>query len=413
VKDPLEEAGSDVTRRGAGVSLLLVLLGLILLAVLRPSTIDTLAIIFGIVALIMLHEAGHYFTAKRAGMKVTEFFLGFGPRVWSFRRGETEYGVKAIPAGGYVRIVGMSNLEDVDPDEEPRTFRHGTFGNRLTVILAGVSVNLILAFLLIYVALIGRGLPDTLEANVSRVVADSPAAAAGIRDGDRIIAIDGQRLDVDRDIAEALSDRVGQPTTIVVKRGGGTVTVTAVPKERSSSDKSGIIGVSVGQSVSSYRSFNPIEAVPESFSTIGQITRDTGAGIGRLFSPDGIERYSKNFTGDAPKQGSPASNERPRSIIGIVDIGGDLVGGNVWSLLFLLGAINLIVALFNLIPLLPFDGGHAAVVIYEQAASKIRGREVRVDFRKLVPVTALVLVVFLTLGLSAMFLDIRQIFSGS
>jgi membrane-associated protease RseP (regulator of RpoE activity) len=413
VKDPLEEAGSDVTRRGAGVSLLLVLLGLILLAVLRPSTIDTLAIIFGIVALIMLHEAGHYFTAKRAGMKVTEFFLGFGPRVWSFRRGETEYGVKAIPAGGYVRIVGMSNLEDVDPDEEPRTFRHGTFGNRLTVILAGVSVNLILAFLLIYVALIGRGLPDTLEANVSRVVPNSPAAAAGIRDGDRIIAIDGQRLDVDRDIAQALRDRVGQPTTIVVKRDGGTATVTAVPQERSSSDKSGIIGVSVGQSVSSYRSFNPIEAVPESFTTIGQITRDTGAGIGRLFSPAGIERYSKNFTGDAPKQGSPASNERPRSIIGIVDIGGDLVGGNVWSLLFLLGAINLIVALFNLLPLLPFDGGHAAVVIYEQVASKIRGREVRADFRKLVPVTALVLVVFLTLGLSAMFLDIRQIFSGS
>src|SRR5207245_1186147 len=103
--------------RGAGISLLLVLLGLILLAILRPSTIDTLAIIFGIVALIMLHEAGHYFTAKRAGMKVTEFFLGFGPRVWSFRRGETEYGVKAIPAGGYVRIVGMSNLEDIDPDE--------------------------------------------------------------------------------------------------------------------------------------------------------------------------------------------------------------------------------------------------------------------------------------------------------
>ena len=413
MKDPLEEAGSDVTRRGAGVSLLLVLLGLILLAVLRPSTIDTLAIIFGIVALIMLHEAGHYFTAKRAGMKVTEFFLGFGPRVWSFRRGETEYGVKAIPAGGYVRIVGMSNLEDVDPDEEPRTFRHGTFGNRLTVILAGVTVNLILAFLLIYVALIGRGLPDTVEASVSRVLPESPAAEAGIRDGDRIIAIDGQRLDVDRDIGEALSDRVGQPTTIVVERDGATATVTAVPKERSSSDKSGIIGVSVGQSVSSYRSFNPIEAVPESFSTIGQMTRDTGAGIGRLFSPDGIERYSKNFTGDAPKQGTPAENERPRSIIGIVDIGGDLVGGNVWSLLFLLGAINLIVALFNLIPLLPFDGGHAAVVIYEQAASKIRGREVRADFGKLVPLTALVLVVFLTLGLSAMFLDIRQIFSGS
>src|SRR6184192_1161829 len=85
-------------------------------------------------ALIMLHEAGNYFTAKRAGMKVTEFFLGFGPRVWSFRRGETEYGVKAIPAGGYVRIVGMSNLEEVDPADEPRTFRQGTPGKRLAVI---------------------------------------------------------------------------------------------------------------------------------------------------------------------------------------------------------------------------------------------------------------------------------------
>jgi membrane-associated protease RseP (regulator of RpoE activity) len=413
VKDPLEEAGAEVTRRGAGISLLLVLLGLIVLAVLRPSTIDTLAIIFGIVALIMLHEAGHYFTAKRAGMKVTEFFLGFGPRVWSFRRGETEYGVKAIPAGGYVRIVGMSNLEDIDPDEEPRTFRHGSFGNRLTVILAGVTVNFILAYFLIYVALIGRGLPDTLEASVERVLPNSPAAAAGVRDGDRIIAIDGHRLDVDRDIGEALNDRVGKPTTIVVERDGGTVGLEAVPEPRSNSDNSGIIGVSVSQSVSSYQSFNPIEAAPESISTMAQITRDTGAGIGRLFSPDGIERYSRNFTGDEPKQGSRASEERPRSIIGIVDIGGELVGGNVWSLLFLLGAINLIVALFNLIPLLPFDGGHAAVAIYEQTASKIRGREVRVDFRKLVPVTALVLVVFLTLGLSAMFLDIREIFSGS
>jgi membrane-associated protease RseP (regulator of RpoE activity) len=414
VKDPLEEAGADVTRRGAGISLLIVLLGLVVLAILRPSTIDTLAIIFGIIALVMLHEAGHYFTAKRAGMKVTEFFLGFGPRVWSFRRGETEYGVKAIPAGGYVRIVGMSNLEDIEPDEEPRTFRHGTFGNRLTVILAGVSVNLVLAYLLIYVALIGRGLPDTLQAQVNRVLPDSPAAAAGIRDGDKIVSIDGHRLDVNRDIAQALDNRAGKPTVIVVQRaGGGTETLEATPKERSSSDHSGIIGVEISQSVSSYESFSPFTAVPQSFKTMGQITSDTAVGIGRIFSPAGIEQYSKNFTSNAPKQGSPAAQERPRSIIGIVDIGGDLVGGNVWNLLFLLGAINLIVALFNLLPLLPFDGGHAAVVLYEQAASKIRGRQVRVDFRRLVPVTALVLVVFLTLGLSAMFLDIRQIFTGS
>ena len=101
------------------------------------------------------------------------------------------------------------------------------------------------------------------------------------------------------------------------------------------------------------------------------------------------------------------------SIIGIVDVGGQLVGGNVWALFGLLGVINLIVALFNLIPLPPFDGGHAAVAIYEQIASKVRRREVRVDYRKLIPVTAIVLIVFLTLGLSAMFLDVRRILTGS
>jgi membrane-associated protease RseP (regulator of RpoE activity) len=412
VKDPLEEAGSEVTRHGAGVSLLILLIGLIVLAIVRPSTIDTLAIVFGIIALIMLHEAGHYITAKRAGMKVTEFFLGFGPRVWSFRRGETEYGVKAIPAGGYVRIVGMNNLEEVDPDDEQRTYRQAKFRQRLTVVLAGVTVNLILAYILLYPALIGRGLPDTLEAKVERVLPNTPAAAAGVRQDDRIISVEGKQLDVDRDIGEALKDRAGKPTIIVVERDGGATALELVPKERSRSDHSGIIGVSISQTVASYQSFSPIEAVPETFTTMGQITRDTAAGIGRLFSPDGLERYSRNFTGDEPRSGGGAE-DRPVSIIGIVDIGGELVGGNVWNLLFLLGAINLIVALFNLIPLLPFDGGHAAVAVYEQTASKIRGREVRVDFRRLIPVTALVLAVFLTLGLSAMFLDIRRIFTGS
>jgi membrane-associated protease RseP (regulator of RpoE activity) len=413
VKDPLEESGSEVTRRGAGISLLIVLLGLIVLAIVRPSTIDTLAIIFGIIALIMLHEAGHYITAKRAGMKVTEFFLGFGPRVWSFHRGETEYGIKVIPAGGYVRIVGMNNLEEVDPEDEARTYRRAKFRQRITVVLAGVTVNLLLAYILIYPALVGRGLPDTLDAKVERVLPDSPAAAGGVRDGDHIIRVAGQQLDVDRDIGDALRDRVGKPTTIVVERGETTTRLVVVPKERSRSDRSGIIGVSISQRVASYESFSPIEAVPESFATMGQITRDTAVGIGRLFSPDGLERYGRNFTGDEPKSGSPAAEDRPVSIIGIVDIGGELVGGNVYNLLFLLGAINLIVALFNLIPLLPFDGGHAAVAVYEQIASKITRREVRVDFRRLIPVTALVLAVFLTLGLSAMFLDLRRIFTGS
>jgi membrane-associated protease RseP (regulator of RpoE activity) len=408
VKDPLEEASTEVTRRGAGVSMLILLLGLIVLAIVRPSTIDTLAIIFGIVALIMAHEAGHYFTAKRAGMKVTEFFLGFGPRVWSFRRGETEYGVKAIPAGGYVRIVGMNNLEEVDPEEEPRTYRQARFGKRLTVVVAGVSVNLILAYFLLFGAVAGQGIPK-LTTTVDEVVAESPASAAGLQQGDRIVAVEGQRVDDWQELPKTIRDRAGVPTRFTVERAGTLTELEITPRERSKTDSSGFIGVSPR---SVYERFSVVASLRESFVVMWDTTRATGEGLGRFFSPAGLERYSKNFT-EEERPGSPSSTDRPVSIVGIVDVGGELVGGNVWALLGLLGVINLIVALFNLIPLPPFDGGHAAVAIYEQIASKIRRREVRVDYRKLIPVTALVLVVFLTLGLSAMFLDVRRILTGS
>ena len=408
MKDPLEETGAEVTRRGAGVSLLIVLLGLIVLAIVRPSTIDTLAIIFGIVALIMAHEAGHYFVAKRAGMKVTEFFLGFGPRVWSVRRGETEYGIKAIPAGGYVRIVGMTNLEEVDPGDEPCTYRQAKFNKRIAVVLAGVTVNIVLAYFLIFGAIAGQGVP-MLTTKIDEVVADSPAAAAGLQDGDRIVAVEGRRVDEWEDLPQTIENRAGVPTRFTVERNGQLLELTITPRERSKNDSSGFIGVSPR---SEYERFSILGSFRESFVVIGDTTRATGEGLGRLFSPAGLERYSENFTEDQPSS-SPSSSDRPVSIIGIVDVGGELVGGNVWALLGLLGAINLIVALFNLIPLPPFDGGHAAVAIYEQIASKIRRREVRVDYRKLIPVSAIVLIVFLTLGLSAMFLDVRRILTGS
>jgi fatty acid desaturase len=110
MKDPLEETTVDMSRGVATQLLVLFIAGLIALVILSPGSRIPLAIVLGIVIMVMLHEAGHYIVAKRAGMKVTEFFLGFGPRLWSFRRGETEYGVKALPLGGYVRIIGMSNL---------------------------------------------------------------------------------------------------------------------------------------------------------------------------------------------------------------------------------------------------------------------------------------------------------------
>ena len=127
-------------------------LAIVVLVAVRPSTAITVAIIVGLILTIMLHEWGHYIAAKKSGMKVTEFFLGFGPRIWSFRKGETEYGIKAIPAGGYVRIIGMTNLEEVDPEDEPRTYRQATVGKRLITVLVGIIVNLSIALVLIFAA---------------------------------------------------------------------------------------------------------------------------------------------------------------------------------------------------------------------------------------------------------------------
>ena len=412
MKDPLEEASQSVTRRGAAGAALILVLGLLFLAVVRPSTRDTLAIILGIVALIMAHEAGHFFAAKRSGMKVTEYFLGFGPRIWSFRRGETEYGVKAIPAGGYVRIIGMNNLEEVDPTDEGRTYREGTFGKRLTVVLAGVTVNIVIAVLLFFIVFAARGMPDGPNTSLDEVIDGTPADTAGLEVGDRIISIGGQPIDDWDQVPDALENRAGEPTEFVVERDGREQVIDVVPEPRSARDNSGFVGIAPAQA---YESLGVIGAARESVATIGRGTVGLGSGLADLFSPSGLSDYSENFTepaGSGSGSGGTVDDERPRGIIGIVDIGGDLVDGDVWRLLELLAAINLIVALFNLIPLLPFDGGHAAIACYEQVASKVRRREVRVDYAKLMPVTALVLVVFLMLGISVAFLDIRDIFAG-
>jgi membrane-associated protease RseP (regulator of RpoE activity) len=402
MKDPLEEASVDVSRGIAARVLLAVLLGLVALAVLVPGARTPLAIIAGLILLIMLHEAGHYWAAKRTGMKVTEFFVGFGPRLWSFRRGETEYGVKAVPAGGYVRILGMNNTEDVDADDEPRTYRAARYRDRLVVVLAGVTVNIIIAFCCFGAVILGNGVADGPSTTVARVELDSAAHVAGLQAGDTVVAIDGAPVEDWEHLVGAVQARPDQAATVTIERSGSTVDVEAVI---GSENGQGFLGIGP---TTRYSSVGVLEAVPKSFDALWDVTAGTGTALGRFFSPEGVSDYTKNFTSAAPEAGSTEDLERPRSIIGIVDQGSDIVGGDFWAFLWLLGGISLILALFNLVPLPPFDGGHAAVVVYEWAASKITGRRVEVDYRKLVPVAAIVLAFFLTLSLSAMFLDVRQ-----
>jgi len=406
LKDPLETLDTEpVETKKAITGAVVTVAGIALLVIARPSAWVTIAIVVGLILTIMLHEFGHFIMAKRAGMKVTEFFVGFGPRIWSFRKGETEYGVKAIPAGGYVRIIGMNNLEEVDPEDEPRAYRNASTKNKLLTILAGVTVNLLIAYLLLFAITIGNGeyKPGT---SIDKLTADSPAAAAGLKAGDRFVAIDGTPIKSWDDLGASIRPNAGQQLTITVERNGQPTDVTATPEDIGGEGKLGVYPSSV------HETYSPIEAVPQSFSLMGRATSATFGALGKLVSPSGVEKYSSTVA-DPNGKNSFTPEERPRSVIGIVADGGDIVGGNIWLLFSLLAMINLFLALVNLIPLPPFDGGHAAVAIYESVASRVQGRRVEVDYRKLIPVAAVVLIAFVALGLSAMYLDVRGIVVGN
>src|SRR3954453_3239341 len=148
-------------------------------------------IVVALIVCVFLHELGHYLTARRAGMKVTEFFLGFGPRIWSFRRGEVEYGLKAIPAGAYVRILGMNNLEEVPPEDEARTYRQQGYWSRLSVAVAGSAMHFLIAIVLLVAVIASVGLQRDTAWKISEVSPNSPALVAGLQSGDRVTAIDG------------------------------------------------------------------------------------------------------------------------------------------------------------------------------------------------------------------------------
>ncbi len=183
-------------------------------------------------AMIFLHELGHFVMAKRAGMKVTEFFLGFGPKLWSFRRGETEYGVKAVVAGGYVKIAGMNNLDPVDPGDESRTYRHASYPARMGVAVAGSTVHYLLALVSLFALFSVLGQPDESDWLVEGVIEGSAADQAGLLDGDRLLAVGDTPVETFGDLAAAVEPLAGQPTVITVERDGSELELAATIGER-------------------------------------------------------------------------------------------------------------------------------------------------------------------------------------
>ncbi len=358
--------------------------------------------IAGFVMLLFVHELGHFLAARRAGMKVTEFFLGFGPKIWSARRGEVEYGLKAVPAGAYVRIIGMNNLDEVDPADEARTYRSKGFRSRFTVAVAGVAMNFALALVLLFVAVVGFGIPKASTWYVNTLSVDSPATLAGLQRHDQIVAVDNQPISSFDDLTTVVRARPGQSVTLTVRRGNQQLQlpVTLASRNPQSGEAVGFLGI--GAAYGSER-VGPLEGVKQSFVEFGRISYDSVTGLGKIFSPGGLRNYAELVSGD--KSANP--NERLLSPVGAVKVSTEAAETGIGLFLLLFASINIFVGLINLIPLLPFDGGHVAIACYEAIRSR-RGRPYRADVRKLLPFTYAVLAVFLVLFVGNLYLDLKM-----
>jgi membrane-associated protease RseP (regulator of RpoE activity) len=392
-----------------------------------------LVVILGIVVMIFLHELGHYLTAKWAGMKVTEFFIGFGPKIWSFRRGETEYGLKVVPAGAYVRIIGMNNLDDVDPVDEARTYRQKSFPKRLLVVSAGSLMHFAQAFVLLVILLGVVGFPGRSIANppdrapaweVNTVEGDSAAQAAGLKRDDLIVAVNGQPVSRYDELSDALARYdVGDEVQLTIERGGVERTVDARLRPRPA-DVGGETGSPfLGVGTSKHFSDEPIGLGTAVVRAPGEMVRFTGQTFGAMagfFSPRGISDFANNVgeannrdsgSGGSGSGSSADDNDRLISIIGVVQLGSQDVENRAAFLLALFFSLNMFIGIFNMLPLLPLDGGHAAVAIYERIRSR-PGRAYHADFAKLLPLTYAVVMGLVVLGVTAMYLDIVDPISG-
>jgi len=399
---------SPPEQRGALARLITVVLAVVL-ATLVTHTTSVLIVVVALVVMIMLHELGHLLTAKWGHMKVTEYFLGFGPRLWSIRRGETEYGIKAIPAGGYVKILGMTSMEEVDPADEPRTYRQQPFRNRLLVAVAGSAMHGVMAFVLLWGLLVFIGAPQDNSVAISGFAPLAhnidPARAAGLQRGDVVLRVDGAPVHAATDLQTVISHHAGTPITVVVQRAGQDHTVVVTPRaDAQTAGANGRIGVIIGPAV--VRS-GPVLAVGKAGQLFGRVVTGSFAGIGQVFSASGIKSYVHDLTSAQAASQAAKSGDRPQSIYGAARLAVQGAQAGATQLILVLVTIIVFVGILNLFPMLPLDGGHVLIAVYERVRSR-RGRLYHADVTKLVPITYAFVLLLGFIVVTSLYLDITH-----
>lgn len=374
----------------------------------------------GIAVTIGLHEWGHYSVARACGMRVRRFFIGFGPTVFQFTKGHTTYGLKAIPLGGFCDIAGMTALDQVTPEESPVAMVNKPWWARVATLLGGITMNLIIGVLVLYIVAVGSGLPNP-KADYTATVASTtcvlpgcsdagPAASAGIKQGDRIVAVDGNTARSFSDVREAVMAKPGQTVTLTIERDGATseipVSIPAVERDTKDGGKVtvGAIGVTSAPPKDAIKRYGPIDAIPASFAFAGNMLSATVQGLAAL--PAQVPGVLASIFGAERDETSPMS------VIGASRVGGEMVERAQWAtFLLMLASLNFFLALFNLIPLPPLDGGHIAVVLWEKLRDWARGLRGLApagpaDYTKLTPITVAATVVLIALGVITIVADV-------
>ncbi len=434
-----------------------------LIAMLGLFSIWWLIFVVGVLIAIFLHELGHFVTARWTGMKATQFFIGFGPRLWSFRRGETEYGVRALPLGAFVRIIGMNNMDEVEQGDEERTYRSKAYPKRLLVISAGSIMHMLIAIALLFIVYVADGETVIRDgAEVSAGSADSPSVSgaalqAGLEPGDVVVSIDSTPVESSFDLGAAVrTHQPGDEITVGVLRDGaplelaatlgsslmndadivavddialgdtealidlanslGPDDVVAVEVRRDAGtdvvpgrllvdgDQVSVVGTTL-LGVSSGAYYETIEhsvpaaaanAVTDVFPTSWEMTK----GALRVLNPVSVFTHVTGANDDLAT--------RPTTLVGVTGLSDDVGEAEGFiGILFLLAVLNVFVGVFNMFPLLPLDGGHAAIATYERIRER-GGQRYYADVAKMMPFAMAVMTVLLFLFVSGLYLDITD-----
>jgi membrane-associated protease RseP (regulator of RpoE activity) len=389
--------------------------------------LGVVAFALAILVSVSLHEAGHMLTAKAFGMKVTRYFVGFGPTLWSFRRGETEYGVKGIPLGGFCKIVGMTPQDDdVEPGDEPRAMWRYPVWKRTIVMSAGSITHFALALVALWIMAVSVGLPNpkfpsteqgflnepavvalapcVVVENAARACQAgdpaSPAAQAQLRDGDRITAVNGRPVDTWGQMLDVVRATPPGKATVAYVRDGtpatATVDLAAVqrpplgdPKGATSSVAA--LGVALRPSTPQLVGYGPLGAVGGTLDFTGTMAVQTAHAMQRI--PQKVPALWTAITG------GERDVDTPISVVGASRLGGEAVANDAWYAFFMLFvSLNFFIGVFNLLPLLPLDGGHIAISWFERVRSWLYARigrpdPGRVDYLKLMPITYAVILI--------------------